>query len=128
MNTILTLSALGILGAFLLKITEEISPKFKSYLLCGAGILFFLVFLKWLLPLFEVISALCEETSQKELFSILLKALSLSLIISFATSFSRDLGEEKMAEKIELGGKAVLLSLSLPILKEILSFLGVLTS
>ena len=128
MNTILTLSAFGVLCAFLLKITEEISPKFKGYLLCGAGILFFLVFLKWLLPLFSAVASLCEETSQKELFSILLKALSLSLIISFATSFSRDLGEEKMAEKIELGGKAVLLSLSLPILQEILSFLGVLTS
>lgn len=128
MTSVLSLCALGLLAAFLLKVTDELSPRFKPYLLCGAGILFFLIFLKWLFPLFLTFQSLIENTQQKELFLLLLKALALSFLISFSTSFCRDLGEEKMAEKIELGGKAALLSLSLPVLQEILNFLGVLTS
>lgn len=128
MTSVLSLCALGLLTAFLLKVTDELSPRFKPYLLCGAGILFFLIFLKWLFPLFLTFQSLIENTQQKELFLLLLKALALSFLISFSTSFCRDLGEEKMAEKIELGGKAALLSLSLPVLQEILNFLGVLTS
>ena len=128
MTSVLSLCALGLLSAFLLKVTDELSPRFKPYLLCGAGIIFFLIFLKWLFPLFVTFQSFVENTQQKELFLLLMKALALSFLISFTTSFCRDLGEEKMAEKIELGGKAALLSLSLPVLQEILNFLGVLTS
>ncbi len=128
MTTLLILSAFGILGAVLLKVAEELSPKFKPYLLCGIGILFFVIFLKWLLPLFQIFQSICENSEQKQLYLLLLKALALSLLISFSASFCRDLGEEKMAEKMELGGKAALLSLSIPLLNEILNWIGALTS
>lgn len=128
MTTILSLCAFGLLGAVLLKISDELSPKFRPFLLCGMGILFFLLFIKWLLPLFQIFQTMCENAGQKELFTLLLKAVALALLISFSASFCRDLGEEKVAEKMELGGKAALLSLAIPLLQYILNWIGALTS
>lgn len=124
MNTLIGLSLFAVFCAFLFRILEEIAPRFKPYLLAGAGVVFFLLFAKWILPLIEKIRTLSEQTSVPDYFLLLIKAMGLSLIVSMASSFCRDLGEDKIANKLELCGKGAILSLSLPVFSTVLNWIG----
>lgn len=115
-----SLCAFAILSAILLKISEELFPKFKPLILCGCGILFFLYFLGKLTPLWEKLHAMGVGSNIPELFALLLKGFGIALLVSLSASFCRDLGEERIAEKLELCGKGAILYLSLPVLEMVL--------
>jgi stage III sporulation protein AD len=128
MSSLITLSLFAVFCAFLFRICGEMAPRYQSYLLVGAGILFFLFFAKWLFPLIEKIRELAEKTSVPDFFLLLIKAMGLSLIVSISASFCRDLGEESLAGKLELCGKGAILYLSLPVFSTVLNWIGELLS
>ena len=56
-----------------------------------------------------------------EYFNIILKVLGISFLVQIGADICRDLGEESIASKVEFAGKAVILVMVLPILKNIIS-------
>ncbi len=128
MNGLILLCFFALFCAILAKISAEISPRFKPLLLLGAGTVFLLVFIGWIVPLVEKMKTLAEKTTVPDFFLILIKAMGLSLIVSITSSFCRDLGEDKIAEKLEICGKGAILSLSLPIFNTVLNWIEELVS
>lgn len=128
MTSLVAVSLFAVFCAFLLRIFEEFAPRFKSYLLIGAGIVFFLLFAKWTFPLLEKLRTVASKTSIPDYFLLLIKAMGLSLVVSIASSFCRDLGEEGIANKLELCAKGAILALSLPIFSSVLNWIGELLS
>ncbi len=114
----------GLFGLILAKILDEVAPKFKPLLLLGISLFFFLTFSLFVSPLIQTFSALGEESTSPHLFRLLYKGLGIALVVSVSSSFCRDLGEERIAEKMELCGKGALLYLSLPVLEQILKLVG----
>lgn len=51
--------------------------------------------------------------------ALILRVLGISLLSEFAAQACRDAGENGIALRVELGGKVMLLTLSLPLLREI---------
>lgn len=51
--------------------------------------------------------------------ALILRVLGISLLSEFAAQACRDAGENGIALRVELGGKVMLLTLSLPLLQEI---------
>ncbi len=119
-----SLCAFAILTGVLLKISEELFPKFKPLIISGTGILFFLYFLGMLAPLWQKLSLWGAGNTFAPLFTLLFKGFGLALLVSVSASFCRDLGEEKVAEKLELCGKGAILYLSLPVLEQALDWIG----
>lgn len=64
---------------------------------------------------FESIILLSDESFSS--LKILLKALSISVLCDFASSFCRESGNETLSKGIELIGKTAILSLGFPLLK-----------
>lgn len=120
----LALCAFALLLGFLLKVSEELFPKFKPLILSSAGIVFFLYFIGKLMPLWERLASLGDASSTKGLFALLFKGFGIAMLVSVSASFCRDLGEEKVAEKLELCGKGAILYLSLPVLEQVLERIG----
>ncbi len=118
------LCAFGVLVGILLKISEELFPKFKPLILTSSGIFFFLYFLGKLMPLWQKLSSLGETSGASDLFALLFKGFGIALLVSVSASFCRDLGEDKLAEKLELCGKGAILYLSLPVLEQVLDRIG----
>ncbi len=54
-------------------------------------------------------------------FSVVLKALAISYIASFAADTCRDFGQSALALKAELAGKCAVFALSLPLIKNVLT-------
>lgn len=57
-------------------------------------------------------------------FTILLKILGVTVLCQIAANLARDNAQSALASKIEFGGKVAVLSLSLPVLKAILSLVS----
>ncbi|MBE6713248.1 MAG: hypothetical protein E7580_06990 [Ruminococcaceae bacterium] len=121
---LLPLCAFALLAGILLKISEELFPKFKPLILAATGILFFLYFIIKIAPLWTKLFTFGSESDYPALFALLFKGFGIALVVSVSASFCRDLGEEKVAEKLELCGKGAILYLSLPILEYLLKWIG----
>ncbi len=118
------LCAFALLSVILMKVSEDLFPKFKPFILTASGIFFFLFFLGKILPFWEKFVSLGESSSFPKMFDLLLKGFGIALLVSVSSSFCRDLGEEKVAEKLEFCGKAAVLYLSLPLVEYLLGWIG----
>jgi len=122
--TLFSLCAFALLTGVILKIAEEFFPKFKPLILSGAGVLFFLYFFQRFSPIHQKLVSFVNGAGGNGLFSLLFKGFGIAVLVAVSASFCRDLGEEKVAEKLELCGKAAVLYLSLPLLEQILQWIG----
>lgn len=96
-------------------------------LLCGAAL-----FLLLLDQLSKAAGAFYDMAQLAEIgdeqTAVILKTLGVSLLGEFAAQACRDAGEEGLAMRVELGGKIMLVVLSLPLLKEIVTLIVGLTA
>ncbi|MBQ3076019.1 MAG: hypothetical protein IJC26_08110 [Clostridia bacterium] len=121
---LLPLCAFAVLAGIVVKISEELFPKFKPLILVSTGIIFFLYFIGKIAPLWQKLQQLGSDNGYPQLFSLLFKGFGIAFLISVSASFCRDLGEERIAEKLEVCGKGAILYLSLPILEHLLNWIG----
>ena len=73
----------------------------------------------------EPVLAAAETLSQRsgiplEYLSILLKSLGICYLVQFGADLCRDVGESAIAAKLELGGRIMVLVLSLPLFYELM--------
>lgn len=52
---------------------------------------------------------------------LLMKIAGISILTEFAVSVCNDMGESAIANKVDLGGKLIIVSLSIPIITSVLS-------
>ena len=57
------------------------------------------------------------------MISILLKITGISILVQYAVTLCNDSGETAIANKIDLGGKLIIISLSIPVISTSLSML-----
>ena len=55
-----------------------------------------------------------------EFIKILLKITGIAFLAEFAIQICNDLGESALANKVDLGGKVIIISLSIPILSSLI--------
>ncbi len=57
-----------------------------------------------------------SSTVNNDFIKILLKITGISILLEYAVSICKDSGESAIANKIDLGGKVILVSMSIPII------------
>lgn len=92
--------------------------------LCGAVLILSICvpYLSSVIKMFEDIA----KSAGVNLFhiEIVLKIIGISYICQFAADISKDAGEASIAGKIELGGKIIIISLSMPIIYNLLDLVN----
>lgn len=68
---------------------------------------------------FEFIKTVFEMSSMNKYTSVLLKTIGVSLTVQTASDICKDAGENAIASKVELFGKAEILIISIPLIKKI---------
>ena len=86
--------------------------------LCGAIVLYGGVLIL-LFPLVEELRALTEGRVLPTYAETVLKALGIALISEFVSGICRDGGEGTVAAMVEIGGKAAILYLTLPLVRSL---------
>lgn len=56
----------------------------------------------------------------KEFITLLIKITGIAILTEFAVSICKDAGESSIANKIDMGGKVIIVSMSIPILAGLL--------
>ncbi len=102
-----------------ISILRSIKSEIAPYAAAGAGLILLGVAIKEL-TFFEEIMQYIDSYSQVSIFSPIVKALLIALLCQLTAELCRDFGENGIASKVELGGKIAIISLSVPLIKEVL--------
>lgn len=114
---IVQIIGIGLVAAILSVTIKQEKPEFAAFVSIGAGILIFFVIAYKLPYIVGVFNNLINKTRIDTLFiSTLIKIIGIAYITEFSAQICKDMGENSIASKIELGGKVIIMVLGLPIL------------
>lgn len=102
-------------------ILKQYKPEFAMYasILGGAIILFMsLGKITGIIQLLENISL--KTAINGEFLGILIKITGIAFLTEFAVSVCKDAGETAIANKVDLGGKVIIVAISIPIVSALL--------
>ncbi len=121
---IIQIIGVGFTGVMIATLLKENRPELKIYISIAVGIIIFFIAADKLQDFIYIINKLTQKIDIKQSFiGILLKITGISILTEFAVSICKDSGETSIANKIDLGGKIIILSMSIPIITSLLEIL-----
>ncbi len=118
---IVKIIGIGLIALIIIVILKQYKPEFAIYVSLGAGILIFAIISAKLSGIIDVLKSLASRTSINNDFLVLLiKITGIAILTEFAVSVCKDSGENAIASKVDLGGKVIIMSMSIPIMSSLL--------
>ena len=118
---IIRIVSIGVIGTFIALSIKNYSKEFSILVAMVTGILIVFQILEILTESIVFIESVYERTGLDFLYMrIVMKVIAVAYISEFAIQICKDAEFGSIASKIELGGKLIILSLSIPIIKAIL--------
>lgn len=118
---IVKIIGIGLIALIIIVIIKQYKPEFAIYVSLGAGILIFALIAAKMSGIIEILKSLASKTAINSDFLVLLiKITGIAILIEFAVSVCKDSGESAIASKIDLGGKVIIMSMSIPIMSSLL--------
>ncbi len=103
-------------GVVLVNILRRERPEFAVLVSLAAGAVLFLLILPQLAQAIRLIDELAALSQVHVLYiDVVLRIIGIAYLAEFAAQVSRDAGEGAPAQKVELGGKILILVLAVPI-------------
>lgn len=108
---------IGIVATILAVILRQQKPEIAMQVSTVTGLIIFIFVISKMEYVIKVLSNLADKVNLDFIyFSTILKVIGIAYITEFAAQVSRDAGEGAIASKIELGGKIIIMVVSMPIL------------
>lgn len=121
MSEIVKVVAIGIVAVIIITIIKQYKPEFAIYVSIVAGIIIFFTVFDKLAGIINIINELSSKANiNSEFIKILLKITGIAFLVEFAVQICSDLGESALANKVDLGGKVIIIGLSIPILSSLI--------
>jgi len=118
---IVKIIGIGLIALLIIVILKQYKPEFAVYVSLIAGVLIFFMVLDKLSGIISILTTLANKTNiNSQYIQILLKITGIAILTEFAVSICKDSGEAAIASKIDLGGKVVIISISIPIIVALL--------
>ena len=115
---------IGILGVMFIVIIKEYKPEFAIYISIACTVLILSIVFDKLKTIIDFIQGLTSKSKiDNEMIKIILKITAISILIEFAVSLCKDCNVNAVANKIDLAGKAIIISMSIPIISKTLESL-----
>lgn len=103
-------------GVVLIGILRRERPEFAVLLSLAVGAVLFLLILPKVAQALRLIDELALLAHVRLLYiDVVLRIIGIAYLAEFAAQVSRDAGEGALAQKLELGGKVLILVLAVPI-------------
>lgn len=121
---IIKIIGIGLISLVLIIIIKQYRPEFTIYISIIAGILIISLSLEKLAGIINILTTLSNKTGiNSQYLGILLKITGIAILTEFAVSICNDAGESAIATKIDLGGKVIIISISIPIIVALLELI-----
>ena len=111
----------GLIALIIIIILRQYRPEFTIYVSLISGVIIFFLVSNQLFGIINILQDFANKASINSKFlGILLKITGIALLTEFAVSVCKDAGENAIASKIDLGGKVIIISVSIPIISALL--------
>ena len=118
---IIKIVGIGLISLVIILILRQYKAEYAIYVSLIAGILILTLSLGQLSGIINLLKDISSRASINTKFlSLLLKITGISFLTEFAVSISKDSGETAIANKIDLGGKVLIIVISIPIITSLL--------
>lgn len=102
-------------------VVKPVRPDFAIFVSIVGGITILLFMLSYLSSVFNVFNSIFKITGiNSSLYGIIFKIIGIGYLTEFTASICSDTGNASLGDKVLLGGKIIILVLSLPIITSIL--------
>ena len=121
MSEVIKIIGIGMISLIIIIVIKQYRPEFAVYISIIAGILILLISLQKMGVVVNLIQSISEKAGiNGEFLSILLKITGIAILTEFAVSVCKDSGESAIANKVDMGGKVIIISMSIPIIASLL--------
>ena len=118
---IIKIIGIGLISLIVSIIIKQYRPEFSIYISIIAGVLIIALCMDKLSGIINLLTSLSSKTGiNSEYLVIILKITGIAILTEFAVSICNDSGETAIATKIDLGGKIIIISISIPIIVALL--------
>lgn len=118
---IIKIIGIGITSLIIIIILKQYKPEFAVYTSIIAGIAILLLSLSQMSGVINLLKDISSRASiSSEFLGIILKITGIAILTEFAVSICQDSGESAIANKIDIGGKIMIITMSIPIISSLL--------
>ena len=121
---IVKIIGIGLVALIIIVILKQYRPEFAMYVSLSAGVIIFALIFTKLSGIIELLKNLSSKASiNNQFITLLIKITGIAILTEFAVSICKDSGEAAIASKIDLGGKIIIISISIPIITALLELI-----
>lgn len=114
---------IGFLTLIITIILKEYKKEYAIYAVLMGGALILLISMNTVDGIIQFIRNIYMDNNKYNdtVINLLMKITGIAILIEYAVSICKDLGESAIANKIDFGGKIIIISLSIPIISDTLN-------
>ena len=118
---IIKIIGIGLTSLIIIVIVKQNRPEFVLYVSLAAGILILVMIMEKINSIISLLTTLSNKTAiNNEFLVLLIKITGIAFLTEFTVSICKDTGETAIANKVDLGGKVLIISMSIPIIASLL--------
>ena len=118
---IIKIIGVGIIALIIIIIIKQYRPEFTIYVSLIAGSIILMLIMDKLYAIISLLTSLSSKTAiNNEFLVLLIKITGIAFLTEFAVSICKDAGEGAIANKVDIGGKVIIISMSIPIIASLL--------
>lgn len=121
MEDILKIAGIGLISLIIIIIIKQYRAEFAIYISIMAGILILYLTVNKFTNIINLLKSITNKSGINSKFlSILIKMTLIAILAEFLISICKDSGETAIANKVEFGTKVIIMSMSIPIISNLL--------
>ena len=118
---IIKIIGIGLISLIIIIIVKQYIPEFVIYVSIIAGAIILMLIMDKVSSIINLLTALSNKTVvNNEFLTLLIKITGIAFLTEFSVSLCKDSGETAIANKIDIGGKVIIISMSIPIIASLL--------
>lgn len=118
---IIKIIGIAFIAVIIIVILKQYRPEFAIYASIIAGVLILTLVSNTLSGIIDMIKSISSKTNiNSEFLAILIKITGIAILTEFAVSICKDAGESAIASKVDIGGKIIIISMSIPIINALI--------
>ena len=121
MEEVIKIIGIALIALIITIIIKQYRPEFAIYISLVAGVIILALVIGNLTNVINLLKDISTRSGINNKFlGILLKMTGIAILTEFAISICKDAGENAIACKVEIGSKVIIISLSVPIISNLL--------
>ena len=118
---IVKIIGVGLISLIIIIIVRQYKPEFTLYVSLLAGAIILVFIMDKLDGIINLLTTLSNKTAiNNEFLTLLIKITGIAFLTEFAVSICKDTGETAIANKVDMGGKVIIVPMSIPIISSLL--------